>query len=187
MIFTQFYDHVSPSYAPNPDGINATKYGGPFDFSRIGIRVPMVMISPWIPKGYVVAHPSQNNSLSASQYTHSSLVHTIREQFTPKSPPFTKRDSWSKTFEDVIMQLDEPRTDCPMTLPKVPRSNAFVPYDDNPKADSFQNGILHAVATLCNMDKDVLEDLLTKGSAVYGPALMQCVQQWKDGEVIYGK
>lgn len=47
-----FYDHV-PTPAdnvPNPDGLVG---GEPyyFDFKRLGVRVPTIMISPWINKG----------------------------------------------------------------------------------------------------------------------------------------
>eukprot|EP01084_Bolivina_argentea_P076231 138144_1 len=80
-----FYDHVPPSFAPNPDGINATKFGGPFDFKRLGLRVPSILISPWIPKGYIIESPPQNKYFNASQYSHSSLIHTLREQHTPTS------------------------------------------------------------------------------------------------------
>jgi phospholipase C len=47
-----FYDHVATPYAgvPNPDGLT-----GPepffFKFDRLGVRIPTIMISPWIKKG----------------------------------------------------------------------------------------------------------------------------------------
>ena len=45
-----FYDHVPPpTGVPNPDGKNATD--DPFDFTRLGVRVPFVVASPWIKKG----------------------------------------------------------------------------------------------------------------------------------------
>lgn len=47
-----FYDHVvPPTNVPNPDGLNATD--DPFDFTRLGVRVPSLLISPWIPKGKI--------------------------------------------------------------------------------------------------------------------------------------
>jgi hypothetical protein len=45
-----FYDHVTPPMnVPNPDGLNADDpvY---FGFDRLGVRVPTLMISPWINK-----------------------------------------------------------------------------------------------------------------------------------------
>ncbi len=45
-----FYDHVPPPMnVPNPDGLYATD---PvlFRFDRLGVRVPTLMVSPWINK-----------------------------------------------------------------------------------------------------------------------------------------
>ncbi len=45
-----FYDHVpTPTKdVPSPDGINSTE--PPFDFRRLGVRVPTILISPWVNK-----------------------------------------------------------------------------------------------------------------------------------------
>ncbi len=51
------YDHVPP---PNciPDSKQAsgsdTGTGMPFNFDRLGVRVPAILVSPWIPQGTVV-------------------------------------------------------------------------------------------------------------------------------------
>jgi phospholipase C len=55
-----FYDHVPPpTGVPNPDGLNATD--DPFDFTRLGVRVPAIVVSPWVKKGLCIfsssAHP----------------------------------------------------------------------------------------------------------------------------------
>ncbi|KAJ0988823.1 hypothetical protein J5N97_007179 [Dioscorea zingiberensis] len=46
-----FYDHVPPptSGVPNPDGIIGTEPF--FNFDRLGVRVPTIMVSPWIKRG----------------------------------------------------------------------------------------------------------------------------------------
>ena len=47
-----FYDHFpTPLRIPNPDGKNGTDG---FNFTRIGVRIPTVMVSPWINKGTIV-------------------------------------------------------------------------------------------------------------------------------------
>lgn len=44
-----FYDHVPPPMnVPNPDGLNSKDPA--FNFDRLGVRVPTLMISPWINK-----------------------------------------------------------------------------------------------------------------------------------------
>jgi hypothetical protein len=52
------YDHVPPP-ACLPDGFVAqpkdTKTDLPFLFDRLGVRVPAILVSPWVPKGTVVS------------------------------------------------------------------------------------------------------------------------------------
>lgn len=123
-----FFDHVAPpTNVPNPDGLNSTD--DPFDFTRLGIRVPAVAVSPWIAKGSVFHAPaevtSEEDDYSPSQYEHSSIVATVVHKiFSPAegypAPEYlTKRDAWAKTFEWVFDNVTEARTDCPMTLPEV--------------------------------------------------------------------
>lgn len=47
-----FYDHVETPYVnvPNPDG-NTGPAPSFFKFDRLGVRVPTIMVSPWIKKG----------------------------------------------------------------------------------------------------------------------------------------
>ncbi len=40
------YDHVLPPETVNPDGLTSPM----FDFTRLGVRVPAVVASPWIPR-----------------------------------------------------------------------------------------------------------------------------------------
>ena len=47
-----FYDHVPTPVrnVPNPDGIVGL-HPSFFKFDRLGVRVPTIMVSPWIKKG----------------------------------------------------------------------------------------------------------------------------------------
>ena len=123
-----FFDHVGPptENVPNPDGKNGIEV--PFAFDRLGVRIPTIVVSPWVPKGKVVpAMPS-----GGPQYEHSSLVATIvHKLFTPKddkpAPVFlTKRDAWAATFETVFSE-QAVREDCPATLPVVPSHRRLYP------------------------------------------------------------
>mmetsp|Transcript_34918 Transcript_34918/g.53604 ORF Transcript_34918/g.53604 Transcript_34918/m.53604 type:complete len:172 (-) Transcript_34918:448-963(-) len=51
-----YFDHVSPPQidVPNPDGL-MNHYG--FNYTRLGIRTPFLLISPWIEKGTLVHEP----------------------------------------------------------------------------------------------------------------------------------
>jgi len=113
-----FYDHVPTpvSGVPNPDGIV-----GPdpfyFGFDRLGVRVPTILISPWIDKGTVIHEPS--GPTPDSQFEHSSIPATIKKLFNLKSNFLTKRDAWAGTFEKYFKLRKTPRDDCPETLPEV--------------------------------------------------------------------
>jgi phospholipase C len=56
--------------APNPDGHVST--APPFNFTRLGVRVPAVAISPWIEAGTVINGPSSALFASASSADGSS-------------------------------------------------------------------------------------------------------------------
>lgn len=65
-----FFDNVKPGAAPNPDGQNspnpddtATFKVPSFAFDRIGLRVPAVIVSPWIAKGTVEHRQLQHTSI----------------------------------------------------------------------------------------------------------------------------
>ncbi|KAJ7959798.1 Non-specific phospholipase [Quillaja saponaria] len=116
-----FYDHVPTpvSGVPNPDGII-----GPdpyyFRFDRLGVRVPTILVSPWIEKGTVIHEP--DGPTPHSQFEHSSIPATVKKLFNLRSNFLTKRDAWAGTFEKYFYIRDTPRDDCPETLPEVKTS-----------------------------------------------------------------
>lgn len=94
------YDHVPPPNAPNPDGINCAN--PPFDFTRLGVRVPAVVISPWVAP-----------CIDSTSYEHSSIAATARKLFLGGSWQtkfLNNRDKAANTFE-ANLTLDAPRTD----------------------------------------------------------------------------
>lgn len=99
-----FYDHISPpGGVPNPDGKNSSQ--PPFDFTRLGVRVPAILVSPYIEKGVVDATP----------YEHSSVASTLKKLF--KLPAFLNaRDGAANTFEKNLTR-SAPRPDAPLSLP----------------------------------------------------------------------
>jgi hypothetical protein len=103
-----FYDHVPPPTTVNPDGKDSPE----FDFTRLGIRVPAVVVSPWIPGG----------TIDHTLYDHSSLPATLKSLFGLRSF-LTKRDAQANTFEHLC-RLDTLRSDCPQNLRPVTASLA---------------------------------------------------------------
>eukprot|EP00500_Bicosoecida_sp_ms1_P010671 CAMPEP_0203833176 /NCGR_PEP_ID=MMETSP0115-20131106/72522_1 /ASSEMBLY_ACC=CAM_ASM_000227 /TAXON_ID=33651 /ORGANISM="Bicosoecid sp, Strain ms1" /LENGTH=515 /DNA_ID=CAMNT_0050742247 /DNA_START=135 /DNA_END=1682 /DNA_ORIENTATION=+ len=114
-----FDDHVPPPTAPSPDGKVSTK--PPFNFTRLGLRVPSILISPYVPKGTVV-HGGDGGAV----FEHSSIPATVRKLFAPAAAPLTRRDATAATFEGVL-SLAAPRTDCPASLPPAPTHRAITP------------------------------------------------------------
>lgn len=107
-----FYDHVSPpeDKVPSPDGIIAEDTG--FTFERLGIRVPTILVSPWVPKGVVVGEPSD----PTRHYEHSSMYATLLKMFDLGGEQLTNRTSWAYPFHDLFTET-APRTDCPTSVP----------------------------------------------------------------------
>lgn len=125
-----FYDHVAPPTTgvsnPDPNGQNApsdavrqlanvnSHYSyalGPeyvFDFQRLGLRVPAVIVSPWVPKGTV----------DSTRYQHTSIMATLRDLFGVGT--LTKRDAEASSFAKAL-SLAEPRTDTPVKLNRPPQ------------------------------------------------------------------
>ncbi|WP_183558948.1 alkaline phosphatase family protein [Mucilaginibacter sp. SP1R1] len=102
-----FYDHVPPPAATAPaDQVlhgSMNRFG--FDFKQYGVRVPAVVISPLIPK----------NIIDHRIYDHTSVLKTLHGLFLTE--PMTERDRNANSLEDLLLKLDAPRTDTPITLP----------------------------------------------------------------------
>lgn len=111
------YDHVAPPSrgVPNPDGKNSVN--PPFDFQRLGIRVPTILISPWI-DAQIVHDPTENLPHPTSKFEHSSLIASLTRMWGLNGP-LTKRDAWAAPWDHLFKIRSTPRTDCPMTLPPV--------------------------------------------------------------------
>jgi len=110
-----FYDHVTPPQVgvPAPDGVVASDG---FTFDRLGIRIPTIVISPWIPKGTIV-HRAQGPT-PTSEYDHTSVIATCNKLFGI-TDTMTARSTWAGTFEGVF-SLSSPRVDCPKKLADIP-------------------------------------------------------------------
>jgi phospholipase C len=99
------YDHVVPPTTVNPDGKVWTNDGvsldPSFDFTRLGVRVPTVLISPYIAPG-----------IDHRIYDHTSIIATTFKHFLPdvSGVNLTLRDKLANTFEDNFT-LAEPRSE----------------------------------------------------------------------------
>jgi phospholipase C len=98
------YDHVPPATgATPPDNII-----GPsgFDFTRFGVRVPAVIVSPLIPAGTIFRAPA-----GSPPYDHTSIIATLRARFHLGA--LGKRDAIAPHLGPVLT-LSKPRRDNPL-------------------------------------------------------------------------
>jgi phospholipase C len=99
------YDHVAPPSTANPDGKNNTLHN--FKFDRLGVRVPAVIVSPYIKQGTIISSKDTKN-----YFDHTSVIATARKLFTSDfaTNALTERDRQADTL-DICLNLDTPRTD----------------------------------------------------------------------------
>jgi phospholipase C len=95
------YDHVPPPAAPAPDDAPPDDLG--FDFKRLGVRVPAVIVSPY----------TRNLVIHDLAFDHTSLISTARKLFTGqwKDDALGRRAAAANTFDEAAMNLTTPRTD----------------------------------------------------------------------------
>ncbi|XP_076900834.1 non-specific phospholipase C1-like [Bidens hawaiensis] len=142
-----FYDHVATPLdnVPNPDGII-----GPepyyFRFDRLGVRVPTLLISPWVEKGTVIHEP--DGPTPYSQFEHSSISATVKKLFNLDSDFLTKRDEWAGTFESYFYKRSTPRDDCPEKLPEITESLRPRGPKEDMKLTGFQTELIQLASQL---------------------------------------
>jgi phospholipase C len=112
-----FYDHVPPPPGVPPgDVTEPANNGHGFRFDLLGVRVPTVIVSPWVPD---VRSPDRTvNLVDNTPYDHSSLLATVERLYG--LPSLTARDAAANDFLHLL-SADTPR-EAPRTLPAPARS-----------------------------------------------------------------
>jgi phospholipase C len=109
------YDHVAPPAAVSPDGIVAND--DQFAFDAYGVRVPAVIISPYIPPGCKIRPPTLADK-SVPPFDHTSIVKTVRELFS-LGAAFTARDHAAPSLSSALT-LAVPNNDGPPRIDTTP-------------------------------------------------------------------
>jgi phospholipase C len=110
------YDHVPPPACTQDlftASANDTGTGVEFKFDRLGVRVPAILVSPWIPKGTVVDRT----------FDHASIPATVTKFFLGDHSPRSPRETSADIFIEPnlppvdpnrnLLSLDTMRADCP--------------------------------------------------------------------------
>jgi phospholipase C len=108
------YDHVVPPSC-TPDGFHASEAatgvpGLTFDFDRLGIRVPAILVSPYIPRGTVV--PGTEDPANQRIFEHASIPATVTKKFLQGNDTGTDREKNAEIFLDLLGDNLRPDKDC---------------------------------------------------------------------------
>ena len=114
-----FFDHVPPPRAVHPERRGhrrrsrevgrriVSKFieydNRPFPFTHLGVRVPTVVVSPWV----------ADHKVDATVYDHASVVASIRRLWAPSAEPLSQRDRYANDFLHLLVERepDEPMDD----------------------------------------------------------------------------
>jgi phospholipase C len=111
------YDHVAPPATATPPDASAGEFG--FDFTRFGLRVPTVLVSPLIEAGTVFRVPGSEVPLD-----HTSILATVEHRWSLS--PLTRRDVVAPDVGAVLTR-DTPRADDPLDGVTAPAATALAP------------------------------------------------------------
>ena len=95
-----FYDHVEPPKTVCPDNCQLE-----YSFDQLGVRVPAVLVSPWLNKG-----------VFSEVLDHTSVGKYLSEKWGIN--PLGKRMAQANSIGDAFPGLTEPRTDTPKNIPR---------------------------------------------------------------------
>ena len=133
-----FYDHVSPPAAIPPD-----HHQDEYTFDRLGVRVPVILVSPWFPAD--VLHET---------FDHTSLLKYLIEKWS--LGPLGQRTAQAKTFASAI--LPQARTNTPSSLP-APQPSAHVQPSPPEKLSDHQTALIalsHVLESMAEEDTNVV-------------------------------
>ncbi|HWZ64160.1 MAG TPA: alkaline phosphatase family protein [Steroidobacteraceae bacterium] len=130
------YDHVLPPFGAAPPDTASTPGDQGFGFDRFGVRVPTVVVSPWITAGTVF------RSDAPAPYDHASILATLRDWLTiPESLMLPSRRIAAAPTLGQLVTLSSPRTDIP-SVPPAPTVVTATPLtaEPNPLQRSLVSG-----------------------------------------------
>jgi phospholipase C len=138
------YDHVLPPFgATAPDSVSTRGDQG-FGFDRFGVRVPAVVVSPWIAAGTVF------RSDGTVPYDHTSILATLRDWLAiPPSAMLSSRRIAAAPTLGQLLTLQTPRTEVPSLAPPATTTVA-TPTSGAP--NDLQRSLVSAAARRYGLD-----------------------------------
>jgi phospholipase C len=105
------YDHVAPPKATAPDDHINTDHD--FGFNAYGVRVPAVVISPYVPPGSRIAAPEAADGTSVP-FDHTSIIKSVMQIFGLEGS-LTRRDAVAPSLVSAL-SLAAPNNDGPSSV-----------------------------------------------------------------------
>jgi phospholipase C len=143
------YDHVlPPTGAATPDVASDPGENG-FRFDRFGVRVPTVVVSPYVQAGTVF------RSNTSTPYDHTSLLATLRDwlEIPPADMLASQRIDKAPNLEQVLT-LASPRA----VTPQFPPPRPAVPTSLTLRTNSLQKSLLSGAAHRFGLHPKLLLD-----------------------------
>lgn len=133
-----FYDHVLPPAAAPPD-----HHHEEYAFDRLGVRVPVMLISPWV-----------GDAVIRDEFDHTSLLKYLTDKW--QLGPLGRRTAQAKTFAGAM--LPQLRTDTPDTLP-FPQTTSRAEPPAIRQLTNHQTAIValsHALESMADQDPNLV-------------------------------
>jgi phospholipase C len=149
-----FYDHVSPPSTVPPDG-NTRDYA----FDRLGVRVPAILISPWLDPGYI-----------STVFDHTSMLR-MASQLWPGVQPLGARAAQANSPLDSLKWLPAPRR----AIPPAPAPTTLLPIKDLPNLTGQKQAMFNYSLYLeSKIDNPAVRtDLMMRSHEAMGGAIAQ--------------
>jgi phospholipase C len=126
-----FYDHVTPPAAVPPD-----HHQEEYTFDQLGLRVPAILVSPWVGKGVL-----------KTVFDHTSLLKYLTDKWG--LGPLGARTAKANTFGAAIGATA--RTDCPVELPLIGPAGPTLAVSTRPALSSHQTALVAMTQLLESM------------------------------------
>lgn len=149
------YDHLAPPTGVTPPDLSGYTQWDGFDFTRLGVRVPMVMVSAHIAPNTVINTPHE----------HTSFLKTMFEKWGPYiTGPLTARDGAAQDFREVFTAaaLRDVSTWPDIPQPQIPAGLWDIDFSTAPLND-LQRSIVGGAALLAGVP---LPQPQTQGKAI---------------------
>ena len=135
------YDHVPPPRAEPPSKTPTS----PFNFDRYGVRVPAIIVSPYVTPGTILRPPGN------VPFDHTSIIATLRRRWPALGGPLTARDASAPDLDGALAlaapdNLGPGRIDPPRYTP----SPAEVAQAQTMPLNGMQRALVHLAANLPN-------------------------------------